>query len=73
MQRVITKHALHPTHHRLQLLTTLPDASADPPREIEFTLEPIRGLTQLTAKYADHEVTFIQTSFISTQPNGEPL
>jgi urea transporter len=73
MQRVITKHALHPTHHRLQLLTTLPDASADLPREIEFTLEPIRGLTQLTAKYADHEVTFIQTSFISTQPNGEPL
>ncbi|MBL9182050.1 MAG: urea transporter [Verrucomicrobiaceae bacterium] len=67
-QRVITRHALHPTHHRLQLLTTLPDAPAHLPREIEFTLEPIRGLTQLTARYTDREVTFTQTSFTSTLP-----
>jgi len=68
MQRVITKHALHPTHHRLQFLTTLPNAPEHLPREIEFTLEPIRGLTALTARYADHEVTFTQTSFTSTLP-----
>ena len=68
MQCVITKHALHPTHHRLQLVTTLPDAPAHLPREIEFTLEPIRGLTQLTARYTEREVTFTQTSFTSTLP-----
>ena len=68
MRRVITKRALHPTHHRLQLVTTLPDAPAHLPREIEFTLEPIRGLTQLTARYTEREVTFTQTSFTSTLP-----
>jgi len=70
-QRVITRHALHPTHQRLQFTTTLPDASADLPHEIEFTLEPIRGLTALIAHFNSHTLNFTQTSFTPTLPNGD--
>jgi urea transporter len=70
-QRVITRHALHPTRGRLQLITTLPDASDNLPREIELTLEPVRGLTSLIARFQDHSLTFTQTAFTATLPNGD--
>jgi hypothetical protein len=74
-QRVITRHSLHPTTQRLHLATTLPDAPADLPHEIEFTLEPIRGLTDLQARFETHTLTFTQTSFTprcrtATLPNA---
>lgn len=69
--RVSTRHALHPTPQRLQLTTTLAEAGGDVPREIEFTLEPIRGLTCLTAHFQDHDVVFTLTDFTPTLPNGD--
>jgi hypothetical protein len=70
-QRVITRHSLHPTTQRLHLATRLPDAPADLPHEIEFTLEPIRGLTELQARFETHTLTFTQTSFTPALPNGD--
>ena len=70
-QRVITRHSLHPTPQRLHLATTLANASGDLPGEIEFTLEPIRGLSQLTAHFKSHDSTFTQASFTPTLPNGD--
>jgi urea transporter len=70
-QRVITRHSLHPTIQRLHLATTLPDAPADLPHEIEFTLEPIRGLTDLQARFETHTLSFTQTSFTPALPNGD--
>ncbi|MFN0076237.1 MAG: urea transporter [Prosthecobacter sp.] len=70
-QRIITRHALHPTPQRLHLSTTLPDAAADLPHEIEFTLEPIYGITSLIAHFKSHTLTFTQSSFTPTLPNGD--
>lgn len=70
-QRVITRHAVHPTTQRLQLITTLPDAPSSLPREIELTLEPIRGVTSLIARFQKHTLTFTQTAFTATLPNGD--
>ena len=70
-QRVITRHALHPTTQRLHLSTTLPDAAAALPHEIEFTLEPIYGITSLIAHFKSHTLTFTQTTFTPTLPNGD--
>ena len=72
-QRVITRHVLHPTTQRLQLITTLPDAPSNLPREIELTLEPVRGLTSLIARFQDHTLTFTQTAFTATLPNGDAI
>lgn len=72
-QCVITRHALHPTTQRLQLITTLPDAPSSLPREVELTLEPVRGLTSLIARFQDHTLTFTQTAFTATLPNGEAI
>ncbi|MBB5034187.1 urea transporter [Prosthecobacter vanneervenii] len=69
--RVNTRHALHPTPQRLQFVTTLGEGGEDLPREIEFTLEPIRGLTHLTARFQDREVVYTQTDFTPTLPNGD--
>ncbi|WP_294235444.1 urea transporter [Prosthecobacter sp.] len=71
MQRVVVRHALHPTHHRLQLTASLPGAPAHLPREIELTLEPIRGLTHLVARFETRTLTFTQTEFEATLPGGE--
>lgn len=70
-QRVITRHSLHPTTQRLHLATTITNATGDLPHEIEFTLEPIRALTHLTAHFKNHDCTFTQTSFTPTLPNGD--
>jgi len=70
-QRVITRHSLHPTTQRLHLTTTIPNAKGGLPGEIEFTLEPIRGLSHLTAHFKTHNSTFTQTSFSPTLPNGD--
>ncbi len=70
-QHIITRHALHPTTQRLHLTTTLPDAAADLPHEIEFTLEPIYGITSLIAHFKSHTLTFTQASFTPTLPNGD--
>lgn len=70
-QRVIIRHSLHPTTQRLQLSTTLAGATGGLPHEIEFTLEPIRGLSHLTAHFNTHHCTFTQTSFSPTLPNGD--
>jgi len=70
-QRVITRHALHPTIQRLHLTTTIVDASGDLPGEIEFTLDPIRGLTHLTAHLKGRDAVFTQTDFTPTLPNGD--
>lgn len=70
-QRVTLCHALHPTPRRLQLSATLPDAPADLPPQIELTLEPVRGLTALIARFKTHTLSFVQTSFTPTLPNGD--
>ena len=70
-QRVISRHALHPTTQRLHLTTTLAEASNDLPHEIEFTLEPIRGVSRLTAHFKTCDVAFTQTDFFPTLPNGD--
>ncbi len=70
-QRVVTRHTVHPTTRRLHLKTAIVNASEDLPREIEITLEPIRGLTHLTARFRTHDCTFTQTSFTPTLPNGD--
>jgi urea transporter len=70
-QRVIIRHALHPTPQRLHLITTLSDAPSSLPREIELTLEPIRGVTSLIARFQNHTLTFTQTAFTATLPNGD--
>jgi urea transporter len=70
-QRVITRHSLHPTTQRLHLATTIANPAGDLPREIDFTLEPIRGLSQLVAHFKTHDITFTQTSFTPTLPNGD--
>ena len=71
-QRVSTRHSLHPTTQRLHLTTTIVNAGGDLPGEIEFTLEPIRGLTHLTAHLKGHDAVFTQTDFTPTLPNGDP-
>ncbi len=70
-QRVSTRHSLHPTTQRLHLTTSIADAAVDLPGEIEFTLEPIRGLTHLTAHFKAYDVAFTQTDFSPTLPNGD--
>lgn len=70
-QHVITRHSLHPTTQRLHLATSIVHATRDLPGEIKFTLEPVRGLTHLTAHFKTHDTTFSQTSFTPTQPNGD--
>ena len=70
-QRVITRHSLHPTTQRLHLATTIAHPTGDLPHEIDFTLEPIRALTHLTAHFKTHDITFTQTSFTPTLPNGD--
>ncbi len=70
-QRVGTRHTVPPTTRRLHLKTAIVNASEDLPREIEITLEPIRGLTHLTARFRTHDCTFTQTSFTPTLPNGD--
>ena len=62
-QRVITRHSLHPTTQRLHLTTAI----ANTPEEIDFTLEPVLGLTHLKTQ----DCTFTQTSFTPTLPNGD--
>lgn len=69
-QRVSMRHALHPTPRCLRVTTTLPDASARLPVEINFTLEPVRGLTALTARFGTHTLSFQQISFTPTLPSG---
>jgi urea transporter len=71
IQRVSIRHSLHPTTQRLHLTTSIADAAVDLPGEIEFTLEPIRGLTHLTAHFKTHDLAFTQTSFTPTLPNGD--
>ncbi|MDI1312937.1 urea transporter [Prosthecobacter sp.] len=70
-QRVITRHSLHPTTQRLHLTTAVLNATGDLPHEIEFILEPIHGLSHLTAHFKNHVSTFTQTSFTPTLPNGD--
>ncbi|MFC5455115.1 urea transporter [Prosthecobacter fluviatilis] len=70
-QRVTSRHALHPTTQRLHLATLLDSPPDDLPQEIEFTLEPICGLTCLSAHLKGCDHTFTQTSFTPTLPNGE--
>ena len=70
-QRVSTRHSLHPTTQRLHLTTSIVNARGDLPGEIEFTLEPIRGLTHLTAHLKGHDAVFTQTDFTPTLPNGD--
>jgi urea transporter len=72
-QRVIMRHALHPTLQRLHLHATLVNPPADLPQQIEFTLEPVRGITSLTARFKDETLTFTQTSFTGTLPDGSPM
>lgn len=72
-QRVIMRHALHPTLQRLQLHATLVNPPADLPQEIEFTLEPVRGITSLTARFNNNTLTFTQTSSTGTLPNGDAI
>jgi urea transporter len=69
--RVTTRHSLHPTPRCLHLTTTLAEATGDLPHQIEFTLEPIRGLTHLIAHCQTHDLAFTQTSFTPTLPNGD--
>jgi hypothetical protein len=70
-RRVITRHSLHPTTQRLHLATTIAHPTGDLPQEIDFTLEPIRALSLLTAHFKTHDITFTQTSFTPTLPNGD--
>ncbi|MCB1279000.1 urea transporter [Prosthecobacter sp.] len=70
-QRVVIRHAQYPTIRGLHLIATLPEGSADLPHQIEFTLEPVRGLTSLTAHFKTHQITFTQTGFTPTLPNGD--
>lgn len=70
-QRLITRHALHPTPQRLHLATAIVNASGDLPDEIECVIEPISGLSLLTAHFKTHDCTFMQTHFTPTLPNGD--
>lgn len=71
LQRVELRHVLHPTPQRLHLGAYLPGAPASLPRELELTLEPVRGVTTLTARFSTHTLTFAQTCFTPTLPNGD--
>ncbi len=71
MQRVATRHSLHPTPQRLHLTTAIVNGGEELPGEIEFTLKPICGLAQLAAHFQDHDCLFTQTSFTPTLPNGD--
>ncbi|WP_395750415.1 urea transporter [Prosthecobacter sp.] len=70
-QRVSTRHTLHPTAQRLHLTTTISDAPSHLPHQIEFTLEPIRALTHLIAHFETSDISFTQTEFSPTLPNGD--
>ena len=70
-QRVVIRHAQYPTLRGLHLITTLPGETAGLPHQIEFTLEPVLGLTRLTAHFKTHQITFTQTGFTPTLPNGD--
>lgn len=71
-QRVVLCHTAPPTPQRLQIGAALMDAPADLPPQIELTLEPVRGLVALTARFRTRTVSYLQTSFLPTLPNGAP-